>query len=144
MLTMQPDRRRRQIVEEAWRVVRSGGRYGMHELCISGCVSQAYSQKMEADLAAAIHHSIRLLTVEEWRELMESAGFHLVFKRTAPMRLLNAGRILQDEGLFGALRFAFNTLTSAVLLRRVLEMRRTFHQYQDNLQAVAIVCHKEY
>jgi SAM-dependent methyltransferase len=144
MLSMQSDLRRRQIVEEAWRVVRCGGRYGIHELCVAPGLSPTDQLRMEAGLRHAVRHGVRLLTVQEWRELMESAGFCVTFQSTAPMRLLDAGRILQDEGIAGAMRFAWNTLTHPAVFRRVLEMRRIFKRYQHNLQAVAMVCNKEY
>jgi hypothetical protein len=144
MLSMQTDSRRRHIVEEAWRIVRAGGRYGIHELCVCPTASAAYRRKMEADLSLSIRHGVRLLTVDDWRELMESVGFRVAFKRTAPMRLLDASRVVRDEGVAGALRFAWNVLTCPAVLHRVAEMRRTFHRYQDNLQAVSMVCLKEY
>jgi ubiquinone/menaquinone biosynthesis C-methylase UbiE len=144
MLSMPSETRRRRIIEEAWRVVRRSGRCGIHELCVCSTVSPAYRRKMEADLAIAIRHGVRLLSVNEWRELMESTGFRVTFKTTAPMRLLDPSRIIRDEGFTGALRFAWNTATHPAILRRVVEMRRTFHRYRDHLQAVAMVCVKEY
>ena len=144
MLSMQSDARRRQIVEESWRIVRSGGRYGIHELCVCSTVSAAYRRKMEADLSTSIHHGVRLLTVDEWKELMESAGFRVASKATAPMRLLHASRMVRDEGVAGAIRFAWNTVTCPAVLRRVLDMRRTFHRYEPTLRAIAMVCAKEY
>lgn len=144
MLSMQSDLRRREIVEEAWRVMRCHGRYGIHELCVAPYLSDAYRGKMEADIRRAIRHPVRLLTAHEWRILIESVGFRVGFEETAPMQLLQAHRIVKDEGILGALRFAWNAFTNPRVLRRVLEMRRAFNKYQHNLQAIAMVCHKEY
>jgi ubiquinone/menaquinone biosynthesis C-methylase UbiE len=144
MLSMQCNSHRKQIVEEAWRVLKRGGRYGIHELCVSSDVSGACHRAIQAELAAAIHHGVHLLTVEEWRDLLESAGFNVKFQQTAPMRLLEPGRILRDEGLKRALCFGFNVLTDSCVRQRVLSMRRVFRRHRDTLQAIGMVCHKEY
>ncbi|HCX31865.1 MAG TPA: SAM-dependent methyltransferase, partial [Blastocatellia bacterium] len=34
MLTMQTEEMKRQIVREAYRLLKSGGRYGIHEMCL--------------------------------------------------------------------------------------------------------------
>lgn len=143
MLTMQSYKRRSDVVSEAWRILRRGGRYGIHELCVTD-VSNAFRNRLQADLCSAIRHSVSLLTVTEWRELLESAGFSTRVKRTAPMRLLEPSRIVRDEGVLGAARFAFNAVTSPSILRRVVEMRRVFRRYEENLQTIAMVCDKEY
>lgn len=61
---------------------------------------------------------------------------------TAPMALLQPRRLVSDEGLLGALRFAKNVLTHRDARRRVLGMRRTFVKHRDRLTAVAIVARK--
>jgi SAM-dependent methyltransferase len=144
MLTMQSAIRRKQIVEEAWRVLRRGGRYGIHELCLSSNVDAACRRAIEAELARTIHHGVYLLTEADWRELLESAGFCVHFRKTAPMRLLEPARIVRDEGVAGALRFGFHVLTTPSIRQRVFGMRRVFQRYRDNLQAIGLVCHKEY
>lgn len=118
IFSMQSPARQHLIVKEAWRIVRCGGRFGIHERGVCDTVPEAYRRKMEAGLATAIRHDVHLLAAAEWRELLESAGFRVAFQRIAPMALL-------DDVL-------------------VLEMRRTLHRYRDKLQAVAMVCQKEY
>lgn len=58
------------------------------------------------------------------------------------MALLQRRRMIADEGLFGALRFAKNLLLQPVARKRVLLMRSTFRKHRDQLAAVAIVAHK--
>ena len=58
------------------------------------------------------------------------------------MALLQPRRLISDEGLLGALRFAKNVLTHRDARRRVLHMRRTFGKHRHRLTAVAIVAHK--
>src|SRR5579872_4692601 len=66
----------------------------------------------------------RVLTISEWRELLESDGFEIESVTTAPMHLLEPMRLLRDEGVLGALRFAFRVLRDRDARRRVLGMRR--------------------
>lgn len=61
---------------------------------------------------------------------------------TAPMALLRPRRVISDEGLRGALRFAKNVLTHGDARRRVLHMRRTFRKHRNHLTAVAVVALK--
>ena len=58
------------------------------------------------------------------------------------MHLLEPRRMLQDEGIAGVLRIAFNLMRKPVARQRVLAMRRMFRQYAGNLSAAAIVCSK--
>lgn len=61
---------------------------------------------------------------------------------TAPMRLLQPTRIIADEGLLGALRFAKNVATHPDERSRVLAMRRTFTRHRRSLNAVGLVAVK--
>jgi hypothetical protein len=55
------------------------------------------------------------------------------------MRLLEADRLIQDEGLWGALRFAWNLCRDQEARQRVLAMRRVFMKYHSRLAAVMLV-----
>ena len=105
-------------------------------------VEEDLRQGIQRDLSDEIHVGVRPLTIAEWRELLEAAGFEIVSQRGAPMHLLEPKRLVQDEGLSGALRFAWNVATHGVARRRVLRMRRVFRKYRAHLAAVAIVSRK--
>jgi hypothetical protein len=143
MLSTQPHARKKLIVDEAWRLLQCGGRYGIHELCV-GEINESDRRRLETELAEVIHHGVRVLTVGEWRNLLESTGFQVTQVMRAPMKLLEPGRILQDEGFFGALRFAANLLTHPEMLGRVLRMRACFRRHRHQLQAISIICKKDY
>ena len=55
------------------------------------------------------------------------------------MALLQPRRIIADEGIGGALRFAGNVIRNRDARQRVLGMRKTFRKYRDNLAAIEIV-----
>jgi ubiquinone/menaquinone biosynthesis C-methylase UbiE len=143
MLSMQTPQRKCDILREAYRLLKPGGRYGIHELClIPNDLDESAKLAIQNELAMVIHHGTRPLTVAEWRELLESEGFSVQTEAQAPMHLLEPWRIIQDEGMFGAVRFAFNLLLNREARSRVLAMRRIFSKYRDHLVAVMLVGQK--
>ncbi|GBE65902.1 methyltransferase [Mycobacterium sp. MFM001] len=143
MLTMQGDAAKHNIVAEASRVLRPGGRYAIHELALTpDTVSDEVKTDVRQSLARAIKVNARPLTVTEWTALLAECGLVVDEVATAPMALLQPRRLIADEGVLGALRFARNLLIHRDARRRVLTMRRTFRKYRDRLIAVAIVAHK--
>jgi SAM-dependent methyltransferase len=143
MLTMQGDAAKQAIVAEASRVLRPHGRYAIHELALTpDTVSEEISTDIRQSLARALKVNARPLTVAEWSQLLTDHGLVVDHVATAPMALLQPRRVIADEGLFNALRFARNLLVHRDGRKRVLGMRRTFRRHRDRLAAVAIVAHK--
>jgi hypothetical protein len=139
MLTMQTAEMKRHIVQEAHRLLRSAGRYGIHEMCLmSEGLDENTKRETERALTGVVHHGVRPLAVSEWRSLLESEGFEVQSVDMAPMSLLEPGRLIRDEGLAGALRFGWNLLRDSEARRRVLEMRSVFRRHRKQLGAVAI------
>jgi len=144
MLTMQTEDAKRSIVREAHRLLKPGGRYGIHEMClINESLNAAARQEVERSLTGVVHHGVRPLAVAEWRQLLESEGFNVEAVETEAMRLLEPGRIVKDEGVVGALRFALHMLRDGEARRRVFEMRRTFKRNRNLIGAVALLAVKQ-
>jgi SAM-dependent methyltransferase len=140
VLTMQREPQKRRIVAEAHRVLKSGGRYGIHELClVPDDISEEKKEEIRHQLSGEIHVGARPLTPSEWRELLEAQGFEVRFEATAPMHLLEPGRPVRDEGLAGALRFARNVLRDARARKRVFTMRRVFRRHRNRLAAITLI-----
>jgi ubiquinone/menaquinone biosynthesis C-methylase UbiE len=145
MMSMHPDTVKRRVVAEAWRVLKRGGRYGIHELCvIPEDMPESRKKAIQAELARAIHHGVVPLTRMEWRELMESAGFTVTAEYEAPMHLLEPRRMIQDEGMARALTIACRMLLMPRARRRVLRMRSVFRSLSDSLRAVSLIAEKKY
>ncbi len=143
MLSMQPATTKARIVAEAARLLKPGGYYGIHELClIPDDVDQATRDAIQRDLSSEIHVGVRPLTASEWREVLETAGLETFAEHKAPMRLLNRARLMRDEGFFRFLFFAWNVARHPVARCRVWAMRRVFHRDQHNLAAIALVARK--
>lgn len=143
MLTMQSDTRKAETVREARRILRPGGRYGIHELALMpDDLPAAEKAEVQKALSDSIHVGARPLTVAEWRQLLEREGFEVISCSTAPMHLLRLGRLIADEGLLGATRVIGNVLRLPAARRRVLEMRAVFQEHAPRMCAVAIVARK--
>lgn len=143
MLTMQTPKQKRAIIREAHRVLASGGRYAIHELGLApDDLGEETKQRIERELSASIRVGARPLTTEEWTRLLEEEGFEVEVYTTAPMHLLEPTRLIQDEGLAGVLRIAFNVLQDATARKRVLGMRSVFQRNKDHLCAISIIARK--
>lgn len=144
MLTMQSTTQKSQIVREAYRLLQPGGRYAIHEICLTpDDIAEQDKAEIRKALAEAIRVGARPFTISEWRELLAQEGFSVKTQLTAPMHLLEPARVLRDEGLRNTLRIAKNILRDAEARRRVLSMRRVFRQYRHQLGAVTLIAVKE-
>jgi len=140
MLSMQSPTDKLRIIGEAHRLLRPGGRYGIHELCVRpDGAPEELKRRIQTDLTQAIHHGVRPLTRPEWRELFASAGFTVRSEATAPMHLLEPRRVVQDEGLWRALCIVRNVLADREARRRVQAMRAVFRRHADHLAAITLV-----
>jgi len=144
MLTMQPTGKKREIIGEAARLLNPGGRYGIHEIAVGpDDISGKVRQEIRASMSKAIHHGVTAQTEAEWRELLEEAGFEELHIQRLPFHLLEPKRLLADEGILGAARFACNLVRMPEARRRVLTMRRIFRRYQNHLSAIVITARKK-
>lgn len=143
MLTMQTPEMKRRIVGEARRLLKRGGRYAIHEMCLVGDdLDEEGKKEINQALSRAIHVGVRPLSVSEWCGLLVGEGFEIQTQVSAPMHLLEPHRLFNDEGLKGTLRFVWNVMRDRQSRERVLMMRKVFRRYQSNLAAVALICVK--
>ncbi|PST48167.1 SAM-dependent methyltransferase [Bifidobacterium callitrichos] len=143
MLTMQSDRGKRAILDEAFRLLRAGGTYSIHELGLQpDDLDDSVKDEIRKALARSIKVNARPLTEAEWRELLESAGFEVLWSGREPMALLDMRRNLADEGIGSVLRIMRNVLGNKDIRARVLDMKSTFDRYRDELTGIAFVVRK--
>lgn len=143
MLTMNPDKHKAEIAAEAFRILKSGGRYGIHELKVTpDNIAPQKHAEIDKALSSEIHVGARPLPSAGWRQLLESVGFEIEFEAEAPMHLLRARRMIADEGTLGALNIAKNMVLNPLARRRVFAMRRVFETYRDNIAAVYLIARK--
>jgi hypothetical protein len=143
MLTMQTETRKRQIVREAFRLLRPGGRYGIHELCIApDDLPESEADQVRRGIAGAIKHQALPLTAREWTALLRAEGFEVVHRAATPMALLSPARLIRDEGFLGALRFGWRVLRDRQGRKRVIGMRRAFRAHRRHIAAICLVARK--
>ena len=140
MLSMQTPEQKIRILAEAFRLLKPGGRFGIHELALlPDEIEQPTRKAIEREMSMSIHVGVRPATLGEWKHLLEEVGFYVEWQTTAPMHLLEPKRMLTDEGFMRMVRIAFNLLRKPDARSRVLSMRRMFRRYASHLTAVAMV-----
>lgn len=143
MLTMQPLDQKKAIIAEAFRILKSGGYYGIHELGIKpNNVSEEVKEDIFKELSATIRVHARPMTTAEWTELLEEQGFKVIKVAHNPMLLLERRRMIEDEGWLRTLLITFNLLRFPELRKRVKKMKACFRKHQESLDAVAIIAQK--
>ena len=143
MLSMQLLPNKRAIMSEARRLLEPGGRYLIHELAIApDTLDAATIARIQGDLSSVIHVGVRIGTVRDWTEWLTEAGFSVEETTTLPMRLLEPGRLLSDEGPAGMLRLLWNALRTPGAVRRLRAVRGVFRANRRHLCAVGIVARR--
>lgn len=144
MLTMQADNKKSEIIKEAYRLLKKGGLYGIHELGLTpDSIEEETKNKIQKKLTHSIKVNARPLTVKEWSGLLEKEGFTVLEVELNPMSLLEVKRIIDDEGFFRTLKIGWNILTHPKERKRILKMRKVFRKYHNHLNAVSIVAQKK-
>ncbi|MCG8406192.1 MAG: class I SAM-dependent methyltransferase [Phycisphaerales bacterium] len=143
MLTMQSPEQKRRIMSEAARLLRPGGHYGIHEIALSpDDLDGAVRDRIARELSGAIRHRVVPLTKTGWIGHFELFGMEVCAEAISPMRLLEPRRLIQDEGIGRALRFAWNVARHPEARKRVMAMRRVFRKFQDHMVAIMLVGRK--
>lgn len=143
LLTLEPAKRKVATVAEAARLLRSGGRYGIHELLLTPkSLPESAKDDIETTLTRVLHVLARPLTTDEWRRQLEAGGFEVDFEETGKMLLLDIPTFLSDEGLWGSTMFTARCLAHPSVLPRITEIWNVFRRYRDNLGAIVMTAHR--
>lgn len=144
MLTMQTMNTKQKIIREAARLLKPGGRYGIHELSLlPDDLDSEKEEEICKAMGGSIHVGARPLRIREWRALLEEAGFEITAEHRTPMELLEPARMIADEGAAGAFKIMWNAMHDEEALSRIREMRSVFRKYQDHIGAVSLVGRKK-
>lgn len=143
ILTMHADHRKSKILHEAYRILKAGGLYAIHELAlVPDDIGEDFKQTISKELSDNSKVNTRPLSIPEWETLLTAQGFRIVKMETMPMRLLEPTRMIVDEGLFGFLKISKNIISQPDIRKRVLGLRHVFREFQKNLCAVMILAKK--
>jgi ubiquinone/menaquinone biosynthesis C-methylase UbiE len=143
MLTMHADHRKSEIIKEAYRILKKGGLYGIHELGLTpNLIEEKTKTQIQKELSQISKVNARPLTESEWKKLLEKEGFKIKYVLTNSMNLLNVKRVVDDEGITQTLKIIFNVITHPKARKRVFEMKKVFTKYKQHINAIAIVAEK--
>jgi predicted O-methyltransferase YrrM len=133
ILTMQSPTGKAKILSGVRDRLKPGGKFLSHEL-----LAQAHEEEIHQILAQTIRANSTPLSEANWISALTAAGLAVQRHQTGPLGLLNIGRMIQDEGLMNTVRIFWNILTQPDLRKRVLGMRRAFHQYRQDLGYIVL------
>lgn len=139
LLTLEPAKRKTATVAEAVRLLRPGGRYGIHELLLTPTsLTESAKDEIETVLTKVLHVLARPLTRDEWRALVETHGFEVTSEESGKLVLLDIPTFLSDEGVLGTAAFLGRSLAHPSVLPRLATIWKTFHRYRDNLGSIVL------
>ncbi|BAZ44939.1 hypothetical protein NIES4102_19560 [Chondrocystis sp. NIES-4102] len=128
ILTMQSNVAKAKILAAIKNCLKPGGKFLAHEMIV---------RNNELEVRQSLSQSIRVnanpLTIEEWIKICLEAGLTIQQQQVGKMGLLNFNQMLQDEGLLGTIKIAWNVAVNPNLRQRILQMRRNFQQQANNL-----------
>lgn len=143
MLTMQSPKQKSDIIHEAYRILKHGGLYGIHEIALTDEGNKPeVKEEIYKELKEAVKSNVAPLSVEEWEKTLTDNGFKIVKVMTNPMHLLEKKRIIDDEGFFRFLKIVFNIATHAKARNRVKMMKNIFRKNEKNMFAISIIAEK--
>lgn len=133
ILTMQSPPGKAKIFAGIRNRLKPSGKFLSHEL-----LARDNEEQIRAELAQVIRVNATPLSEANWTNTYESAGLHVEKVQTGAMSLLNFRQMFQDEGIINTLRILGNILTREPIRQRVLEMRRVFNKYHEELGYILI------
>jgi hypothetical protein len=131
------------VLEEAARVLRPGGRIGVHELCVlEGPWGGVPAHDIVAELSAHANGALRPLTEAGWRELVEEAGLTMAGTALGAVALPGIGALLAQEGPRGTVRAMGALLRPGSDLMRVKRSVESATRHQDRLAAIVVIAER--
>ena len=143
VLSLETDATKQKIIAEAARLLRPGGRLGLHELLLRpDDLPDPKKREIEEELTRTLRVRARPLTLPEWKALLDQGGFDVEVASSSPLLLLSPPTVVKDEGLGGTIRLLARTVRQPVALKRMSVIWKVFRRYRHNLGAVALVARK--
>lgn len=134
ILTMQSPQGKANVLREIHSRLKPGGKFLSHEL-----LARRQEAEIRTDLAKIIRVNSTPLSEANWIDALATARLQVQQHLTGSMNLLNWRRMLQEEGIFSTMRILWNILTQPYIRKRVVEMRRVFRKYRNDLGYI-IMC----
>jgi cyclopropane fatty-acyl-phospholipid synthase-like methyltransferase len=133
ILTMQSTPGKAKILRSIHNHLKSGGKFLSHEL-----LARSREAEIHQALAQAIRVNSTPISETGWMNACAAAGLTVQQHQTGPMALLNWQQMIRDEGLLNTVRILGKVLTQPTIRSRVLEMRRVFNRYRQDLGYITL------
>lgn len=131
------------VLEEAARVLRPGGRIGVHELCVlEGPWGSTPAEEIIAEMSAFANGGLRPLTEAGWRALVEEAGLSMAGTALGAIELPNLRTLAAREGPRGAARAMGALLKPGSDFLRVKRSVESATRHQDRLAAIVVIAER--
>lgn len=131
------------VLEEAARVLRPGGRIGVHELCVlEGPWGSLPAEEIIAELSEHRRGGLRPLTEAGWRDLVEEAGLGMVGTALGAVELPTLGSLLRQEGPRGAAEAMARLLRPGSDFGRMRRSVETTTRHLDRLAAIVVIAER--
>ncbi|MFQ4142595.1 class I SAM-dependent methyltransferase [Chlorogloeopsis sp. ULAP02] len=128
ILTMQSPPGKIKILTGIHNKLKPGGKFLCHEL-----LARNKEAEIHAELAKVIKVNSTPLSETNWINACATAELKVQKQQTGAMALLNLRKMLEDEGISHTMQILWNILTNKSIRERVLEMRRVFQKYHQEL-----------
>lgn len=131
------------VLEEAARVLRPGGRIGVHELCVlEGPWGETPAEDIVAELSAFRNGGLKPLTESGWRALVEEAGLSMAGTALGATELPTLAAMARQEGPRGAARAMGALLRPGSDFLRVKRSVESATRHRDRLAAIVVIAER--
>jgi predicted RNA methylase len=107
----------------------------LHEIYFRGeaSVSTTHAVAAKRDISRAVAIGFNPETEDDWKSVVEEAGWRITHAQTGPMRLLNPAALLEEEGIRGVSKMAWNLATHRDLRERIFATKSVLQSHQDDV-----------
>jgi len=105
----------------------------LHEIVVLDGTTPEQASAIGREVGSSLGVGFHPLTLAEWSDLLEQNGYQVTHTQCGPLQFLNPIHILQDEGLGGMGKIAWNLATHADLRQRVLSTKQMMESHRDHL-----------
>ncbi|WP_112198542.1 class I SAM-dependent methyltransferase [Rahnella sp. NRRL B-41462] len=140
MLTMYADKAKHNLVHEYCRVLKPGGCLLTHDIMLTG---EKLGEIATEQLQQVVKSHVSPMSRQGWVSLLLEEGFSEVQTHHGVMSLMSPLGLIKDEGLFRALKIAFNGLKNHENRLRFFGMFHYFRAQRHRLNFIACCAKKK-